>query len=112
MQAKPGRWFWTLVVTSAIVLIALHALALEKQPSKCAVAVVNGSVITQEDFDREIDRVRQRFLSMGKPLIDSQIPEIKKEVLENLINRELLYQESQRKGIKVDEAAINEQVIT
>ena len=35
---------------------------------------------------------------------------IKKEVLEKLICRELLYQTSQKKGIKIDEAAINEQL--
>ena len=112
MQTKRGRWFWALVAALAFVSIALLAWALEKQPSGGTVAVVNGSVITQEDFDREMSRVQQRLLNMGKPLIDSQIPEIKKEVLENLINRELLYQESQRKGIKVDETAINEQVMT
>ena len=112
MQTKHGRWFWALVAALAFVSIALLASALEKQPSEGKVAVVNGSVITQEDFDREMGRVQQRLLSMGKPLTDSQIPEIKKEVLENLINRELLYQESQRKAIKVDEAAINEQVTT
>jgi hypothetical protein len=38
--------------------------------------VVNGSVIAQEDFDREMGRVQQQLLSMGKPFIDSQIPEI------------------------------------
>jgi len=45
----------------------LLALALEKQPSEGKVAVVNGSVITQGNFDREMDRVQQRLLSMGKP---------------------------------------------
>jgi len=111
MQRKPGRWFWALVAAMSLAWIALPALALEKQPSEGKVAVVNGTVITQEDFDREMGRVRQQLLSRGKPLTDSQIPEIKKEVLENLINRELLYQESQRKAIKVDEAAINERVM-
>ena len=112
MQTKRGRWFWALAAALAFVPIAFLASALGKQPSGGTVAVVNGSVITQEDFDREMSRVQQRLLNMGKPLIDSQIPEIKKEVLENLINRELLYQESQRKGIKVDETAINKQVMT
>jgi len=112
MQTRRGRWFWSLVAALAFVSIALLASALEKQPSEGKVAVVNGSVITQEDFDKEMNHVRQRLLSMGKPLTDAQIPEIKKEVLENLINRELLYRESQRKAIKVDEAAINEQVTT
>jgi len=60
----------------AFVSIALLASVLEKQPSEGKVAVVNGSVITQEDFDREMSRVQQQLLSMGKPLIDSQIPEI------------------------------------
>jgi len=36
--------------------------------------------------------------------------ELKKEVLERLINRELLYQESQKNGIKVEESEINEQI--
>ena len=87
MQTKRGRWFWALAAALAFVPIAFLASALGKQPSGGTVAVVNGSVITQEDFDREMSRVRQRLLNMGKPLIDSQIPEIRKEVLENLINR-------------------------
>ena len=111
MQAKRGRWFWALLAALALVSIALLALWLEKESSEGRIAVVNGSVITQEDFDREMSRVQHRLVSMGKSLIDSEIPEVKKEVLEDLINRELLYQESQRKGIKVDEAAINDRVM-
>ena len=111
MQAKRGRWFWALAAALALVSIALLALWLEKESSEGTVAVVNGSVITQEDFNREMSRVQQRLVSMGKPLIDSEIPEVKKEVLEDLINRELLYQGRQRKGIKVDEAAINDRVM-
>ena len=61
-------------------------------------------------MDREVSRVQQRLFRMGKPSSDSQLSEIKKEVLENLINRELFYQESQRQGIIVDEAAVNEQL--
>jgi len=112
MKIKSGRWLWSLVAASAVVSIALLALASEKQPSEGTIAVVNGLVITQEDFDREMIRVQRQFLNMGKHLKDSQMPGIKKEVLENLINRELLYQETQRKGIKIDEATINEQVMT
>jgi len=112
MKMKSGRWLWALVAASAVVSIALLALASEKKPSEGKVAVVNESVITQEDFDREMGRVQQQLLNMGKHLSDSQMPGIKKEVLENLINRELLYQETQRKEIKIDEATINEQVMT
>ena len=110
MQTRRERWFWALVTAMILAGISLPALALEKQSSQGPVAVVNGSVITQEDFDRKMIRVQERFARMGKPPIESQISEIKKEVLEDLINRELLYQESQRKGIKVDQAAVNEEV--
>ena len=112
MKIKSGRWLWSLVTASAVVSIALLALALEKQPSEGTIAVVNGLVITQEDFDREMSRVQRQLLNMGKHLNDSQMPGIKKGVLENLINHELLFQETQRKGIKIDEATINEQVMT
>lgn len=112
MQIKHGRWFLALVTTINLAWIALPALAAEKQASEGKVAVVNGSVITQKDFDREMGRVLQRLASTGRSLDDSQLRAIKKEVLEGLIHGELLYQESQRKGIKVEEVAINEQLET
>ena len=111
METKHGRWFWALLVALVFLSISLLALALENHPSKGKIAVVNGSVIMQEDFDREMGRVRQQFLRSGKPLTDSQIPTIKKQVLESLIDFELLYQESQKKAIKIDEAAVDEQVM-
>ena len=49
---------------------------------------------------------------MGKPLSDSQLSAIKKDTLEGLIDRELLYQESQKKGIKIDDAAVKEEMET
>ena len=111
MRIKSGRWLWSLVASSAVVSIALLALASEKHPSEGTIAAVNGSMITQEDFDREMSRVQRQLLNMGKHLNDSQMPGIKKEVLENLINRELLYQETQREGIKINDATVNEQVM-
>ncbi len=110
MQAKRSRWSWGFVAFLALALIGSSGLAGGKQPPEGKVAVVNGSVITRADFDREMSRVRQRLLSMGKPPSDSQLAEIKKEVLESLIGRELLYQESEKKGVIVDEAAFNEEL--
>ncbi len=110
MQSKHGRYFWALVTAMALVWFAVPTLAAQKQALKDKVAVVNGSVITGTDFDAEISRVRQQFRSMGQPLPSIRLSEIKKEVLEKLIGRELLYQTSQKKGIKVDEAAVNEQL--
>ncbi len=112
MKTHYGRWFWAIAAALSVAWIALPALAGEQQISQGTVAVVNGSVITQEDFDREIDGVLRRLASMGRSFDDSELLTIRKEVLEGLINVELLYQESQRRGITVEEAAIDEELKT
>ena len=116
MQTRRGMWLWTLVWTVALASVSSPLLAAEKSPaaaekspSEDKVAVVNGSVISQADFDREL-RVTQRWFSrMGKPLTDSQLSAMKQETLDRMIDRELLYQESQKKGFKIDTAALDEE---
>jgi peptidyl-prolyl cis-trans isomerase C len=110
MRMMRGKWFWALGAGVICLLIALFALLRVKGSSDDRVALVGGTVITQDDFDREMNQVKQGLQNMGKPLIDSQLSEIKKEVLEKLINRELLYQESQREGIKVMEEEVDEEL--
>jgi len=110
MEIERSRWFWAPAAVLALISIASPALAGQKPPPGGKMAVVNGSVITRADFDREMSRVQQRLLSMGRPLSDSQLSAIKKRVLESLIDRELLYQESQKQRVTVEDAAINEQL--
>jgi peptidyl-prolyl cis-trans isomerase C len=82
--------------------MALPGFATEKTASKDKVAIVNGSIITNAELDREVSLVRQRFANMGRPMGEVQLLTIKNQVLESLISRELLYQESQKKGVKVN----------
>ncbi len=111
MHSEYGRYFRALVTTLALLLLASPTLlAGQKEPSKDTVAVVNGVEISRADFDAEISRARQQFARLGQPISSARLSEIKKDVLENLIGRELLYQTSQKHGIKVDEAAINNQL--
>ena len=111
MHSEHGRYFRVLVTTLVLLLLASPTLlAGQKEPSKDTVAVVNGVEISRADFDAEISRARQQFAGMGQPISGERLSEIKKDVLENLIGRELLYQTSQKHGIKVDEAAINNQL--
>lgn len=100
-------WLGAVVIALAVAWFSSPGWAEEKAAAGRGVAVVNGSVISQADLDREVDRVRQMFLSRGRPLSDSQVSQLQKEVLESLINRELLYQESRKQGVKVDEAAVD-----
>ena len=112
MHTKLRRYFWLSAITIVLACFSLHASASEKQASDGKAAVVNGTVITQEDLDRELGVVRQRLLSDGKVLNESQLLETKKRVLEGLINVELLYQEAQMQGAKVSDEAINKQLGT
>jgi peptidyl-prolyl cis-trans isomerase C len=110
MRILHGKWLWAFAAGVACLLIVLLTLPLVKGPPEDRVAVVDGSVITQEDFDREMSRVKQGLRNMGKQLTDFQLSELENEVLEQLITRELLYQESQRMKISVAEAEIDEEL--
>ena len=110
MQAQLVRWFWALVATLALVSVALPTTAQESEPSENKVATVNGAVITRADLDKEMARLRQQLFMMRQPATESKMPEIEKDAFENLVDFELLYQESKKKGIQVDEAALDERM--
>lgn len=99
-----------LVIALGGLFIVWPALALEKQPADEKIAVVNGTVITRAEFDREMDRVQQQFSRMGRPLTRAQLADVEKRVLENLITNELLVQEADKKGIKIGGEAVDEQM--
>jgi len=112
MNKKRGVLFWLVITGLVLTWIVMPALAEKTQPSKGKVAVVNGSAISRVSFDREMSGIRQRFSSMGKPVSASQLPELEKRVLDNLINIELLYQQSQKVGTRVEEAEVSAQFET
>lgn len=104
--------FLALVTFMNITWTVLPLSASEKRSPEAKVAVVNGSVITQRDLDREMNGTKRRLAGMGKSIEDDKLQILKIQVLENLINLELLYQESQKNGIAIEKAAINEQLKT
>jgi peptidyl-prolyl cis-trans isomerase C len=72
------------------------------------VASVNGTVISQVQFDSAL-AYQQEIAALNRMTItDEQMPELKYQLVQNLIGTELLYQESQKSGIKVEEKEINE----
>ncbi|MBW2673533.1 MAG: peptidylprolyl isomerase, partial [Deltaproteobacteria bacterium] len=70
---------------------------------------VNGEVITQDQLDAELSVMQKQFADVDQT-DKEKLAEIKSKILENLIAREVLHQESQRKGIEVDEATIDERL--
>ena len=110
MRANSGKWVWVTGTVLCLILAATATSTGEEKPSEDTLAVVNGSVITQADLDVEMAEFQQRLSKMGRLLNDSQFLGMKKRFLENLVERELLYQESQKEEIEVDEAALEIQL--
>jgi peptidyl-prolyl cis-trans isomerase C len=106
----------TKTVSSFVLLLFLVALtsfvfAEEKPAQTDKAALVNDTVITQAELDSQMNMVVDRLRASGRLPDVSQLDQLRSQVLENLIARELLYQESQKKGIKISQEAVNEQLI-
>jgi len=110
MKFANSRRFYQFTAIMVIVLFFLPVLADDKQPSGEKVAVVNGVVITRDQYDKELQVHLGRVSRQGKQISDDQMAELKKEILEGLIEREVLYQESRKAGIKVDDQRVNDQL--
>lgn len=73
-------------------------------------ATVNGSLIAVKDLDAAMRQVQQNMQMQGRPVSDEQVATIRKDVLEDLIRRELLFQESRKRGIKIEAAAVDAEI--
>ena len=110
MGRKKSLWFLMLWIALSLALVALPAIAEQKQATEGKVATVNDVVITQAQFDLEMGRVQQRFRQSGRFPGQPELAQIRQAVLDNLIARELLYQESKKKGFRGSEEEVNEQI--
>jgi len=108
------RSFAPIAALLAGILISLPAVAAENKPADAdkKMAVVNGVVISQDQFDKELSVHMDRASRQGQQLSDAQLAELKKNVLDGLIERELLYQQSRKAGIKIADQAVDEQIAT
>lgn len=91
------------------------ALAEEKTEEKVVkesenAAIVNGVVISRSEFDRELNQYQQRFTMQGQMLDGDQLEEVKDTILDTLIGRELLFQESKKINIKIEPQAIEDEL--
>ncbi len=82
----------------------------ETKPESTIVAKVNGVDITRQAFDRELMTVEQRFKGMGRRLDPGKLDQLKADVLEDLINREVLYQDAVKAGISVGPETVDAQI--
>jgi len=90
--------------------IALTATAEDKKPGDSMAAEINGVAITKEQFDKELNIHLDRVSRQGQQIAGDQLVALKQDVLEGLIERELLFQASQKAGIQVKDQTIDEQL--
>lgn len=89
------------------------AVAGEEKPAMGKAASVNGAIISNEDVNRQMFVLEQHFLStQGKAIRPDMVPELRQRILDELIDKELLHQETLKKGIELEEKAVNEKMDT
>lgn len=74
------------------------------------VAIVNGTPILQSDLDRGMEGVMQRRARSGAQMDETQLKTIRVDVLDNLIKRELLNQESKKQKIAITDQEVNDRL--
>jgi peptidyl-prolyl cis-trans isomerase C len=98
------------VMLLTVAVVCSSAAFAEKDASKEKVATVNGTVITRQAFDREMNMIQQRQARSGQPLERSILLKWQDKILEGLIERELLYQECQKEGVKASPELVDNQL--
>lgn len=100
----------TIPMLIMLALVVTTAASAGKDPLPEKIATVNGVVITREAFDREMAMIQQRQTRSGQPVDRSVLMKWQDKILEGMIDKELLYQESQKAGVKAAEDLVESQL--
>ena len=101
------RWYAVVTILAVYLLVAAGPTVAQNKP-KDKVATVNGTAISRGDLDREVKLWTERMASQGRQLPPAQLPAVRSQILESLINQELLYQASKNNKVKIDQKIIDE----
>lgn len=80
-------------------------MAQAAQPLDYIVAVVNSEPITYQELNQEVRRVGQQIAQQGKPMPPAD--ELRRLVLERVINDRAQLQLAREQGIRIDDAAVD-----
>ena len=100
------RWICAL----GIILAAAGGVAAQDQPKPMPVATVNDVTITQQNFDFELQQTIGQMAQRGQMIGEETLPMIRQSVLNRMIDEELLYQDSQAKGITIPDQRIADEL--
>jgi peptidyl-prolyl cis-trans isomerase C len=98
------------LITFLFAFISSDALAQTDSAPITTVVIVNNIPITEADVSLEIKRILFQAKSMQQPIDESKMDSMKDKVVESLINRELLYEQTKAKGIITDATEIDNNI--
>ncbi|MGB5620812.1 MAG: peptidylprolyl isomerase [Desulfobacterales bacterium] len=111
MKTK-NRFYVAATLLAMIVFVAAAPAGAQKaSPEKTSpdkAATVNGTVIPKQTLEREVKLFTDRMVRQGRQVPDVQVPVLRNEILDSLIDQELLYQDSQKQHMQVDKKAVDE----
>ena len=110
MKYANAKTLCLLAANFALILVSLPAMAQESQSSEENAALVNGVAIPVEQYTKEVNIQVARVSQQGRQVTDDQIAALKKDILDSLIEREVLYQQSQKVGIQVTDQKVDDQL--
>ena len=91
-----------------VIFIPLHGIAGSAQPLDKVVAVVNDNVITASELESQIDVLRQQITAKNMQLPTEA--ELRKQVLQHLIDVDLQLQLAKKNDITIDDTDLNEAI--
>jgi peptidyl-prolyl cis-trans isomerase C len=101
---------WTILVISFLLPAIPVSADDEKEAKQGQAAVVNGTVISTSDFEREFNIYKNRFTSRNPNLPPYFIAQLRTQVLKEIIDQELLLQASRKQKIMIKDEAVISQI--
>ncbi|MEW5757164.1 MAG: SurA N-terminal domain-containing protein [Pseudomonadota bacterium] len=109
IRNRAQSWIAGVIVALIIIPFALWGIGdYFTGDSETGVAVVNGEKISQDTFQRAFAQQREQMREMLGKRYDAATHDemIRKDVINNLVNQELLYQTSQDQGLSISDAML------
>jgi peptidyl-prolyl cis-trans isomerase C len=89
------------LATTMLAYLAFASPAFAQADKGTALAIVNDVAITQQDLAIEAAQLSAEMRFRNRPLTNGQLSRLRKQLLENLIDRELLYRRAQQTKIQI-----------
>ncbi len=114
MRKHAGSWMIKVILFAIVIVFSFWGVGSFKSRQATKVATVNGEIINIAEYQRAynniIEQYRQRF---GSSLNDGMIEmlQLKKQAVDQLVNRAILLQEAEKQGLDVSDTEIADNIM-